>query len=199
MSKIPDWALREDGSLGDTEMPKLDRAQEHFARLASERYERILELERSAIELSGHHAAKVAELEREIEREDRAHTQTITERDAAEEALSQAYFLIKGESPEWSNLFGHDEALEEIDDAQKLLRTENATLRAQLAEAQATIARLSWRPITETDLPKKGDETLNVTNWVMPVTIESQRWNAETWARNRWTHFRLINPAQEKQ
>jgi len=53
MSERPDWALRDDGSLGNTDVPKLDRAQEHFARLASERYERILEVERSNIELSG--------------------------------------------------------------------------------------------------------------------------------------------------
>lgn len=46
----------------------------------------------------------------------------IDERDAAEEALSQAYFLITGKSPEWSNIFGYKE-VEEIDDAQKLLRS----------------------------------------------------------------------------
>lgn len=47
----------------------------------------------------------------------------INERDAAERALSQAYYLITGKSPEWSNLFGHKEVLQEIDEAQQLLRT----------------------------------------------------------------------------
>jgi hypothetical protein len=49
-------------------------------------------------------------------------SQLIEERDAAEEALSQAFYLITGRSPEWSNLFGHKEALEEIDAAQRALR-----------------------------------------------------------------------------
>jgi len=40
----------------------------------------------------------------------------ITERDAAEEAMSQAYYLVTGNSPEWSNLFGYNEALEDIAD-----------------------------------------------------------------------------------
>lgn len=67
-------------------------------------------------------AAEVRRLEAELEREDRAHTQTCAERDAAEEALSQAFFLVTGRSPEWSNHFGHVEALAEIDDAQRALR-----------------------------------------------------------------------------
>ena len=52
-----------------------------------------------------------------------SHIEQLTnERDAAEDALSQAYFLITGRSPEWSNLFGYAEALQEIDEAQSLLR-----------------------------------------------------------------------------
>jgi hypothetical protein len=61
-AKVPAWALKEDGSLGDTNVAKLGMAQEHFARLASERYERILELERTNLELSGHNATLTAEL-----------------------------------------------------------------------------------------------------------------------------------------
>lgn len=52
----------------------------------------------------------------------RSDEQVIQERDDAEEALSQAYYLVTGRSPEWSNHFGHKEALEEIDEAQRLLR-----------------------------------------------------------------------------
>lgn len=48
--------------------------------------------------------------------------QLIDEQDAAEEALSQAYFFVIGRSPEWSNLFGHKQALEEIGDAIYLLK-----------------------------------------------------------------------------
>lgn len=64
----------------------------------------------------------------EAEAEERAHLQTIDERDRAEEALSQAYYLIKGESPQWSNLFGHEQVLDDIDDAQRCIRSEIATL-----------------------------------------------------------------------
>lgn len=46
----------------------------------------------------------------------------IEERDAAEEALAQAYFLVMGHSAEWSNIFGHAEALEEIGDAVNALK-----------------------------------------------------------------------------
>lgn len=54
--------------------------------------------------------------------DDAATIQLIDERDKAQEALSQAYYLITGRSPEWSNTFGYAEALEDIDDAQKILR-----------------------------------------------------------------------------
>ena len=49
-------------------------------------------------------------------------SQVIQERDDAEEALSQAYYLVTGRSPEWSNIFGNKEALEEINDTQRMLR-----------------------------------------------------------------------------
>lgn len=43
-------------------------------------------------------------------------------RSSAEEALSHAYYLITGRSPQWSNLFGYEQALEDINDAQISLR-----------------------------------------------------------------------------
>lgn len=52
----------------------------------------------------------------------------IDKRDQAEEAMSQAYYLITGRSPEWSNKFGYPEALEDIGDviaALKALATTN--------------------------------------------------------------------------
>ena len=50
------------------------------------------------------------------------------EQDSAERAMSQAYYLITGKSPEWSNIFGYEEALEEINTAQYLLRTEEGPM-----------------------------------------------------------------------
>lgn len=46
----------------------------------------------------------------------------IDRRDEAAQAFSQAYYLVTGTSPKWSNTFGYDEALEEIKDACTLLR-----------------------------------------------------------------------------
>lgn len=60
--KIPEWGLREDGSLGNTMVPKLYLVQEHLAKLASDRYQKILELEREKLELSGRIASLEAKL-----------------------------------------------------------------------------------------------------------------------------------------
>ena len=57
-----------------------------------------------------------------VDADDTVHLQTIDERDAAEEALSQAFYIVTGRSPEWSNLFGHDEALEEIGETLSALK-----------------------------------------------------------------------------
>lgn len=64
-----------------------------------------------------------------MEEHEREIGKLIDERDAAEEALSQAYYLIVGRSPEWSNLFGYKEALADIDDAQSILRETAKTAR----------------------------------------------------------------------
>lgn len=56
------------------------------------------------------------------DKDERAYLQIIDERDAAQEALSQAYYLVTGRSPDWSSVWGINECLEEIDDAQQLLR-----------------------------------------------------------------------------
>ena len=58
----------------------------------------------------------------------------IDERDDAEQTLSQAYYLITGRSPEWSNHFGHVEALQDVDDAQRCLRQEIRDLSKLLTD-----------------------------------------------------------------
>jgi len=50
----------------------------------------------------------------DLEREERAHGVTIDQRDAAESALSEAYLIVTGQPPEWSNRFGYREALDDI-------------------------------------------------------------------------------------
>src|SRR3546814_637262 len=55
--------------------------------------------------------------DREIAREEQSHSRTIDERDAAEKALSDAYAIVTGRPPEWSNHFGYKDALDEMADA----------------------------------------------------------------------------------
>ncbi|MEX7567869.1 hypothetical protein [Enterobacter hormaechei] len=50
---------------------------------------------------------KIAELERD-------ETQLIEERDSAEKALADMYEAAMGERPEWSNLFGYAEAIDDV-------------------------------------------------------------------------------------
>jgi len=88
--------------------------------------------------------ADLARVTAELEKEERRHEQTLTERDNAENALSQAYFLIIGESPEWSNNFGHNDAIDEIDDAQRLLREALASAKAERDAALADARRFEW-------------------------------------------------------
>lgn len=80
--------------------------------------------------LKGRPSPAADEGAREIKKLDADCDQLMTERDEAEEALSQTYFLVTGCSPEWSNLFGHAEALEEIEDALILLRKAMSTKAA---------------------------------------------------------------------
>lgn len=89
--------------------------------------------------------------ERLKSREEAAELQLIDERDRAEEAMSQAYFLITGRSPEWSNPFGFDQALEDVDDAQSTIRQAKAKLLARVGELEVAlgiIARASERSET---------------------------------------------------
>lgn len=83
-----------------------------------------------------HAANELPKLEKKVERLETAQSQLIDERDGAEEALSQAFYLVVGRSPEWSNHFGKNEAIEEIDSAQYVLRAEIERLRAALRKAR---------------------------------------------------------------
>jgi hypothetical protein len=83
------------------------------------------------------HEAEVGEL---ADKHDYDLGEVIDERDEAIEAVSQAYYLIVGRSPEWSNLFGVKQALEDIDDAQSILRETGRTAAA--VHLQAEVAEL---------------------------------------------------------
>lgn len=60
---------------------------------------------------------------KEVRTGERDLDQAIGERDAAEECLSQMYYVVTGRSPEWSNNFGHEQAIEDVGDAVDALKS----------------------------------------------------------------------------
>ncbi|WP_086653070.1 hypothetical protein [Acetobacter malorum] len=66
--------------------------------------------------------AEIVRLRAENEREDKAHTQTITERDTAEEIIAEMYQAVMGEPPEWRSSFGFRDAIDDIVDYVRALR-----------------------------------------------------------------------------
>lgn len=58
----------------------------------------------------------------ENERLSRLLKTTVVERDEAQEAVSQIYFIVFGEAAEWSNEFGIEKAVECITDAVNALK-----------------------------------------------------------------------------
>lgn len=73
-------------------------------------------------------AEMTRELQRKIDQDSEMAMQTLRERDDAEQALSQAYYLVVGRSPEWSSTWHHQECLDEIKDACTILRRERQRL-----------------------------------------------------------------------
>lgn len=57
-----------------------------------------------------------------LDKHEAALGEIIDQRDQFEEAFGQAYYLIMGRAADWSSQFGVAEALEDIDDAQTVLR-----------------------------------------------------------------------------
>jgi hypothetical protein len=48
----------------------------------------------------------------------------ITERDVAAESFAQVYYFVTGQSPEWSETFGYEQAVAEVGNALRLLKSE---------------------------------------------------------------------------
>lgn len=71
--------------------------------------------------------------------EERAHMQTIAERDDAEDALGDAYVFVTGRAAEWSNLFGYEEATNEIAEAVKAYQDRLEAAKATMREARRLI------------------------------------------------------------
>lgn len=91
------------------------------------------------IMLEAYNAYCAASLLQQLAALEKSESQLVDERDFAEEVISQAYFLITGRSPEWSNLFGYPQALDEIDDAQRLLRQQLAAKDAIIKQLEGAV------------------------------------------------------------
>jgi DNA repair ATPase RecN len=85
---------------------------------------------------------KCQRLEEALQREESAHSNTIDQRDQHEEALNQVYFLVTGLSPEWSNIWGQQQLIEEVDDAQTLLRNTIRQLEADCATMRVELQKI---------------------------------------------------------
>ncbi|CEF41085.1 hypothetical protein predicted by Glimmer/Critica [Acetobacter senegalensis] len=66
--------------------------------------------------------AEIARLSTALQSEDIGFTQTIKERDDAEEIIAEMYQAVIGGPPEWSGSFGHRDAVEDIVDYVHALR-----------------------------------------------------------------------------
>ncbi|KTH26843.1 hypothetical protein [Enterobacter hormaechei] len=106
MSKIDKRAL-----LG---VPK--HANQHrLSRLTMEVHTDELRIMASAVEsYTDELIAALEAAERRIAELERDETQLIEERDSAEKALADMYEAAMGERPEWSNLFGYAEAIDDV-------------------------------------------------------------------------------------
>ncbi len=83
---------------------------------------------------------------KEIRTGERDLEQAISQCDAAEECLNQMYYLATGRSPEWSNKFGHSEALEDVGNT-------FVSLKSALQEAIDVFESMNDDEITEDLLP----------------------------------------------
>jgi hypothetical protein len=80
--------------------------------------------------------------------------------------------------------------------------------RERINVLEAKLAACEWKPITETDLPKVGDEVGGT--YFPNLKRPSTGWHVCDWSqmmqpvsyveyqRLGWTHFRAINPPQQE-
>lgn len=71
-------------------------------------------------------------------------------------------------------------------------------LAAERDNLKAQLAALDWQPITADNLPKCGDEVLDI-GGVFTVGTEEPEWNLLDWKTFGATHFRPINAPKGSQ
>lgn len=122
--------------------------------------------------------------------------------DATAQALSHAYFLITGKSPQWSATWGINECLEEIDDAQKVLK-KSLLARHSPTEPQAPgeAEELAAAKLTLSAIYQYANDTLS---GPMPPVQRDMEWYREcvievrNRARDGWKYPNAAAPAQQR-
>ncbi|EFU1603879.1 protein Ead [Salmonella enterica] len=102
---------------------------------------------------------RIAELER-------SETQLINERDDAESALNDAYKVVMGQAPEWSNWFSFGNAIDEIELVCELWRNQTDDViqfRQRIAELEkghqeAAKQINSWRSLAKQNIAERGKD-----------------------------------------
>ncbi|ECD6312709.1 ead/Ea22-like family protein [Salmonella enterica subsp. enterica serovar Newport] len=86
--------------------------------------------------------AKIEPMDRRIAELERSETQLINERDSAESALNDAYKAVMGQTPEWSNWFSFENAIDEIELVCELWRNQTDDViqfRQRIQELEAKL------------------------------------------------------------
>lgn len=91
---------------------------------------------------------KLEAAEKHIAELERSETQLINERDSAESALNDAYKAVMGQTPEWSNWFSFENAIDEIELVCELWRNQTDDViqfRQRIQELEAREVTLPQR------------------------------------------------------
>lgn len=125
------------------------REAEQAARIEElDKLDRVAPFEASIADRDRKIAEQAAEIEWLKEQHETEMLKVIDQRDAAEECVSDIFFKVTGQSPEWSNKFEFSDALEEIEDVATTLRKSLSASLAQcktLGEALEPFAKAASR------------------------------------------------------
>ncbi|EJS4545954.1 ead/Ea22-like family protein [Salmonella enterica] len=120
-------------------------------------YEKLEAAEKRIAEQREYYEGVIADGSKRIAELERSETQLISERDDAESALNDAYKAVMGQSPEWSNWFSFENAIDEIELACELWRNQTD----DVIQFRQRIAELEAREIK----PSKGEVLVTVSGF----------------------------------
>lgn len=139
----------------------------------------------------------------------------IDARNDAEQDLSQAYYLVTGVSPKWSNSFGNKEALQEIEDAINLLKSEikeRDSYREKADKQGLTLVTLCDMVLGENADDRSDEALVRATRGVLEKA-EALDWleqdgnlkriwdghiNLKDWNKSTWDILAAINAARKE-